>query len=89
MPRLCCAVVLVDGGRLTRIGTAYEYVSGHRTWGACRRDERLQQVLAPVVMLHQLSSICGMVYRTDRFERGVGQRQEIRILTSSCTRNRA
>ncbi len=32
MPRLCCAIVLVDGGRLTRIGTAYEYVSGHRTW---------------------------------------------------------
>ncbi len=30
-------------------------------------------------MLHQLSPICGMVYRTDRFERGVGQRQEIRV----------
>jgi hypothetical protein len=36
-------------------------------------------ILAPVLMLHQLSSICGMVYRTDRFERGVGQRQEIRV----------
>ena len=47
--------------------------------GACSRDEHSQQVLAPVLVVDQLSPVCGMVYRTDRFERGVGQRHEIRI----------
>jgi hypothetical protein len=48
--------------------------------GACGPDERLQQLLAAVLVLDQLSPICGMAYRTDRFERSVGQRHEIRIL---------
>jgi len=30
-------------------------------------------------MLHQRSPIWSMVYRTDRFDRGVGQRQEVRV----------
>lgn len=34
---------------------------------------------APVLVLDQLSPVCGMAYRTDRFERGVGQRHEIRV----------
>jgi hypothetical protein len=30
-------------------------------------------------VLHQLSPICGIVYRTDWFERGVGQCHESRV----------
>jgi hypothetical protein len=47
--------------------------------GACDRDGRFQQVLAPVLVVDQLGPVCGVVYLTDRVERGVGQRHEIRI----------
>jgi hypothetical protein len=56
-------------GRLTRDRHGAGVGERSSNLGAGGRDERRQQVLTPVLVLDQLSPICGMMYRTDRFER--------------------
>jgi hypothetical protein len=57
---------LVSGGRLPNLGAG----SG---------DERVEDALAPIFVRDQLSVVLGMAHRTDRFERGVGQRYKIGV----------
>lgn len=55
--------------------------NGRCAWGSpAQRHERVfPWLLAPVLVLDQLSPICGMADRINRFECGVGQRHEIRV----------